>query len=88
VVPPLADREFEYAAPWVPEGTLDVVIARAAAVTAIDRLTDLACAGLPESATLAVKLNVPAAVGVPEIRPVLEARESPAGSAPEEMDHA
>jgi hypothetical protein len=33
-----------------------------------------------------VKLNVPAEVGVPEIRPVLEARESPEGSAPDEID--
>jgi hypothetical protein len=88
VVPPLADREFEYAVPCVLEGKLDVVIARAAAATAIERLTDLTCAGLPASATVAVKLNVPAAVGVPEIRPVLDARESPAGRAPDEMDQA
>jgi hypothetical protein len=86
VVPPLADREFEYAAACEPEGKLDVVIARAAAATAIERLIDLTCAGLPASATLAVKLNVPAALGVPEIRPVLEARESPAGRTPDEMD--
>jgi hypothetical protein len=86
VVPPLADREFEYAVAGEPLGKPDVVIARAAADTAMERLTDLTCAGLPASATLAVKLNVPAAVGVPEIRPVLEARESPAGRAPEEID--
>jgi hypothetical protein len=86
VVPPLADRELEYAVLCVPEDRLDVVIARGADATAIERLTDLTWAGLPASATLAVKLNVPAAVGVPEIRPVLEARESPEGRAPDEID--
>jgi hypothetical protein len=35
---------------------------------------------------VAVKLDVPLAVGVPEIRPVLEARLSPAGRLPEVMD--
>jgi hypothetical protein len=78
-VPPVAARPLEYAVPWVPEGKLDVVIARpAAAVTAIERLTDLVCTGLDESATLKVTLDVPVDVGVPEITPD-EARASPAG---------
>ena len=38
-----------------------------------------------ESVTLTVKLEVAAAVGVPEITPVV-ARVSPAGREPEEMD--
>jgi hypothetical protein len=86
VVPPLADREFEYAAACEPEGKLDVVIARAAAATAIERLIDLTCAGLPASVTVTVKPNVPLVFGVPEIRPVVEARLSPAGRLPAPMD--
>jgi hypothetical protein len=38
--------------------------------------------GLSESATVIVKSEVPVAVGVPEITPVLELRVSPAGSVP------
>jgi hypothetical protein len=38
--------------------------------------------GAVESVTLAVKLNVPAVVGVPEITPVDAARLNPAGSVP------
>jgi hypothetical protein len=88
VVPPVAARPVEYAEPWVPEGRLDVVIARAvaAAVTAIERLTDLVCAGFPASVTVAVKLEVPLAVGVPEISPEDEARLSPAGRLPDVID--
>jgi hypothetical protein len=33
-----------------------------------------------------VKLLVPVPVGVPEITPVLDARESPVGRVPEDMD--
>jgi hypothetical protein len=35
-----------------------------------------------------VKLEVPLAVGVPEIAPVAEANFSPAGRLPDEMDQA
>jgi hypothetical protein len=70
----------------VPPDKLVVVIARAAGATTIERLADFVCAGFPASATVAVKLNVPVAVGVPEIRPVLEARLSPAGRLPDVMD--
>jgi hypothetical protein len=34
-----------------------------------------------------VKLLVPTTVGVPEMTPVPEARESPTGSVPTEIDH-
>ena len=44
-------------------------------------MADDVVAGKPESVTLIVKLNVPAAVGVPEIVPV-EDRVRPAGKAP------
>jgi hypothetical protein len=43
----------------------------------------LVCTGLPESVTLAVNLNVPAAVGVPEITPVLAMSDRPGGKEPE-----
>ena len=46
---------------------------------------DLVCVGFDESATDAVKLKVPIAVGDPRIAPLV-ARLSPAGSVPEVMD--
>lgn len=58
------------------------------AVTTIDRATDLVCAGLPASVTVAVKVAVPVVVGVPEIRPVVVPRVSPAGRAPAVIDQA
>jgi hypothetical protein len=39
------------------------------------------------SVTVAVKFDVPVAVGVPEIMPVVAARVSPAGSVPAVIDH-
>ena len=42
--------------------------------------------GLDESATLKVRLEVPLAVGVPEMTPVAGARLSPAGRLPDVMD--
>ena len=38
--------------------------------------------GLSESATVTVKVEVPFAVGVPEIAPLLELMDSPAGRLP------
>jgi hypothetical protein len=49
---------------------------------------DLVCCGELESVTVAVKVNVPTAVGVPEITPVELFSVSPAGSAPEVTLHA
>jgi hypothetical protein len=63
------------------------VIVRAVDATTIESVADLVCAGLPASVTVAVKLNVPLAVGVPEIRPVDEASERPAGRLPDVIDH-
>jgi hypothetical protein len=67
----------------VSPGNVAVAI-EGAALTAIDS----ACvADAPSvSETLAVKLEVPVAAGVPVIVPVDELRESPAGNAPEEID--
>ena len=42
--------------------------------------------GEPESATLTVKLDWPADVGLPEITPLLAFRVRPVGSAPELID--
>ena len=63
-----------------------MVIARVAGATINEKATDLVCAGLPASVTVTVKPNAPVAVGVPEIRPVVEARLSPAGRLPAPMN--
>ena len=57
-----------------------------AAVMAILRACVAVCAGLPESVALTVKVNVPAAEGVPEITPVVLPRVRPVGSDPAETD--
>jgi hypothetical protein len=62
------------------------VIVREAGATTSEIVADIFWAGLAESATLAVKLNVPAAVGVPEITPVVDDRVRPAGRVPEVID--
>ena len=85
-MPPVAATTFEYEVACVPDGKLDVVIARVAGATTNEKATELACAGLPASVTLTVKPNVPVVFGVPEIRPVVEARLSPAGRLPAAMD--
>ena len=54
----------------------------AGAAMVIDSLTDCACAGFPASVRVIVGVLVPVAVGVPEIRPVVDARERPAGRLP------
>lgn len=56
--------------------------------TAIDRVADLVCTGLLLSLALTTKVDVPLAVGVPEITPVPAARVSPAGKLPDAIDHA
>ena len=51
----------------------------------IERLAVCDCTGEDESVTLTVKLEEPAAVGVPAIAPVDAFRLSPAGSVPDKM---
>jgi hypothetical protein len=70
----------------VPEGKDVVVITSAGGAMTSETDVDVVCVGLEESATVAVKLKVPLAEGVPEIRPVLAARLSPAGRLPEVID--
>jgi hypothetical protein len=48
----------------------------------MERATDLVCAGLLASVTVAVKAEVPVAVGVPEIKPLFADKVSPAGRLP------
>ena len=57
-------------------------------MTTNEKLADLVRAGLSASATVTVKLNVPVAVGVPEITPEVVARVSPEGRAPDVIDQA
>jgi hypothetical protein len=68
-------------------GRLAVVIDKVAAVTAMESAF-WAVAGVPcESCTLAVKLDVTTAVGVPLMTPVEGASDNPAGREPERIDH-
>jgi hypothetical protein len=52
----------------------------------IVRDTDLVSTGLLLSLTVAVKVNVPPAVGFPEITPLLADSANPAGRLPEVTD--
>src|SRR5260370_14823999 len=61
-------------------------MARGAGLTAMLSCFVAVRAGLPESATWTVKVDVPAAVGVPEITPPL-LRLKPLGSVPEAKLH-
>jgi hypothetical protein len=81
-VPPVADMAVEYAVLAVPAGSdAEIVNAGGAgAAMAIERGSDLLCAGLDESVTVKVGLEVPLAVGVPEMTPLAKAR--PVGRVP------
>jgi hypothetical protein len=73
-----------YAIPTVSAGRLDVVIVTAA-LTTIDNAFVAVAATL--SVTIAVKLAVPDALGVPVIAPVEATIDNPAGKLPEDIDH-
>ena len=82
VVPPLACSVVEYAVPAVPPGNdVVVTVGGCAAATGILRFAVAVAAGEPESVTRTVKADVPACVGVPEIRPEAE-MVSPTGKLP------
>jgi hypothetical protein len=70
----------------VTEGRADEVIVSAVGVATIVCEADAVWAGLPLSVTVAVKVEVPLVVGVPEIMPVDGAKFTPAGSLPDVMD--
>lgn len=70
----------------VPPARVEVVTASVFAATTINKGADLLCTGLPASLTVTIKLEVPLAVGVPEITPVEAANVRPAGRLPEVTD--
>ena len=71
----------------MPDASAEEINASRFGATTIDIAADLVCTGLPLSLTVAVKFEVPPAVGVPEITPLLAARVNPAGKLPEVIDH-
>jgi hypothetical protein len=81
MVPPLAFRACEYTLPAVAGGKDDVVTANGGGATVIDK-AEVSVLD-PPSVTFTVKLEVPNAVGVPDIVPPAE-RVSPAGKVPAE----
>lgn len=70
----------------MPEGRVPVVIVNGAAAMVKEIDADFVCTGLEESVTFTVTVTAVAAVGVPEITPVLVAIVNPAGRLPEVMD--
>lgn len=75
----------------LPKGSDSVVMVRGLAPgvpTRIEPDTDAVCAGLSESFTVAVKLNVPLVTGVPEITPEEAVIETPPGNCPDVIDQA
>lgn len=67
--------------PFVAAAMPELVICRAEGASTIDALTEVLCAGLPLSVTVAVKLEVPLAAGVPAMVP-FEPIAKPAGKLP------
>jgi hypothetical protein len=70
----------------VTEGNAEAVRVSGVGETTIDIAADLVWIGELLSLTLAVKLPVPIAVGVPEMTPVAAEIERPAGRLPEAID--
>ena len=68
------------------EGNAEAVRVSSVGETTIDIAADLVWIGELLSLTLAVKLPVPIAVGVPEMTPVTAEIERPAGRLPEAID--
>ena len=73
---------------FAPARLVDVIVSLlgAAAFTVMDSEADCVCAGDPLSFTCTANVEVPLAVGVPEITPALDS-DNPAGSLPEAIDH-
>ena len=69
----------------MPDGR-EVVVTESGINIVIDKLAEAVLAGLLESVTVTVKLEVPEAVGVPVIAPLEALRLSPAGSEPDVSD--
>jgi hypothetical protein len=87
-VPPVALSEVLNDAFVTPPDKLVVLIASGpAAAIERARVAVLVRAGEPASVTVTPILKLPLTVGVPETRPVVDARASPEGSAPEVIVH-
>lgn len=85
LVPPVTANVCAYAAVNVPSDN-EAVLTTGAGLTTMDN--DLATVvTLFASVAVTVKLNVPVAVGVPEITPVVAASDKPPGNAPDAMVH-
>jgi len=82
VVPPLACSVVEYAVPAVPPGNDVLVTVGGCAAAATAMLNAFVPVLFAESVTCTVNDAVPAAVGVPEIKPVDATRLNPAGNVP------
>jgi hypothetical protein len=87
-VPPLALTDAVYELPPFPAARLVVVIVSllVPGFTAIDSIAEAFCTGDPLSFTATVNVQVPLAIGEPEITPALESA-NPAGRLPEATDH-
>ncbi len=71
----------------LPVGKVEAEIVKDLPATAMVIAVDAVCTGVLLSLTIAVKVDVPFPVGVPEIRPVEELSDNPAGSVPDAIDH-
>lgn len=81
-VPPVVCKVALYALPTVPLGSEVVVIPRGTALTVMLNVSWAVTGGMLESVANAVKFEVPAAVGMPEITPKFVSSVSPAGNDP------
>lgn len=81
--PPVKFTVAEYGTPALAAGRVVVVMVNGAIMVIVKPCVAVT-AGLSLSATLAVKVLVPVAVGVPEMTPAV-LMDKPAGSAPEDM---
>lgn len=64
----------------MPPGNGELVVMESCGIMVMLKFFDAVRAGVLESVAVTLTLNVPAAVGVPEMAPVVGARTSPAGS--------
>ena len=71
-----------YAVPILPPGSEVVVMASAALIVMLSAAVAVPGVGAVESVTFTVKLDVPVALGVPEIAPVVEFKVKPVGNVP------
>lgn len=82
----MALKVVVYEVPSLPAARLVDVIESPEAEIVNDSCADAVCAGDPLSLTATVKVDVPVAVGLPEILPAFESV-SPAGKLPDASDH-